>query len=131
MVYACGSSSKTDDLKELIVGKYVLQDENEFDHIRDTLEIKPNDQATFDIIRIRWTSAKKDDPNRPVNKIAGQWGSGGPKTVVGTLQTSDTTIRIPEPITGRLRIISFNFATNTLKDLSFSGSESIYHKIQK
>lgn len=106
-----------------------MQDEHEFDFIRDTLDIRFNDRGMADITRHRWTSAKKDDPHRPVNKVAGQWGSQGAVTVVGEFQASDTTIRVQEPLTGRLRILSFDFDKNILKDVSFKGTERLYKKI--
>lgn len=128
---ACSSASNESGLKEKITGRYALQTENEFDYIRDTIEIKANDQGKFDVVQSRWSSAKKDDPARPVNKVAGQWNNNsGSKILVADLQKSDTTLRITEQITGRLNIISFDFSQDKLINRSVKGEEKIYEKLK-
>jgi hypothetical protein len=60
-------------MKKDIEGKYASAGENEYDHFKDTLQVKSNDEGKFDMqIVANWSAAKHDDPERPnKNKKAG------------------------------------------------------------
>lgn len=131
LIISCSSGTGSGNLEQQITGTYAAQSENEFDLIKDTIEIKRNDQGKYDVVQTRWSSAKQDDPQRPVNKIAGQWNNNsGSKTLVAEFQKSDTTLRITEQITGRLKVISFDLANGKLINHSLKGTESIYERVK-
>jgi len=68
----------SEEIGKKIAGKYTSESENNYDHFKDTLEIKPTDDGKFDITTLaRWSAAKKDDHQRPVNKVAGVWNKHG------------------------------------------------------
>lgn len=59
-IASCSSSSQ---INKEIVGKYASESENEYDHFKDTVEIKLTDDGKFDIQTIaNWSAAKQDDP---------------------------------------------------------------------
>ncbi|MEJ2901675.1 hypothetical protein WAE58_04540 [Pedobacter panaciterrae] len=129
LISACSSSGS---LKDDISGKYTSAGENEYDYFKDTLEVKPNDDGKYDIQRIAiWSAAKKDDPERPnKNKKAGVWNNYGADEVeVASLQISDTTLRITEPMTGRVRIFEVNTDNKTITRVSADGDKKVYTKI--
>jgi hypothetical protein len=108
----CSSSSNKD-----FVGKYAYEGYNEFDYFKDTLEVRPNDDGKFDIqIIANWSAAKKDDPERPVNKKAGQWNSHGAGNInIATLQKSNMTIRITEPFSSEVRMWKIDHDNKTIE----------------
>ncbi len=129
LIYSCSSSA---DIKGDICGKYASTSENNYDYFRDTLQIKPNDDGKFDIQTIAiWSAAKQDDPERPnKNKKAGVWNNYGAGEIeVATLKVSDTTLRITEPMTGRVRIFKINTDQKTITQISADGAKTIYSKI--
>lgn len=129
LISACSSSGS---LKDDISGKYASAGENEFDYFKDTLEVKPNDEGKFDVQTIaNWSAAKTDDPERPnKNKKAGIWNSYGADEVeVATLQLRDTSLRITEPMTGRVRIFKVNLDKKTITRISTDGDKKVYTKI--
>lgn len=130
VLITCFSCSSKEEIRNSLPGSYAREFDNEYDNFKDTIIIKANDQSGFDITDITWSSAKKDDPDRPVNKVAGQWGTKGPQTVTGIFQQSDTTIRIEEQFTGRLRILSFNLQQGILNETTFSGHKFTYKKVK-
>lgn len=74
----------------------------------------------------------KDDPARPVNKVAGEWNNNsGSKLVVADLQASDTTLRITEEITGWLSGISFDLNNGKLFNRSVNGTETVYEEVRE
>lgn len=126
------SCTSSEELKKSLVGKYASEGEDEYDNFRDTLEIRLLDKGNFNIQTIaRWSAAKKDDPMRPnKNKKAGEWNSYGPdRTEVASLQVSDTTLRITDPLTGEVKRIFVKSEGKTLEKLSRSGKKKIYHKV--
>lgn len=126
---ACTSSNQ---IKKEIVGRYSSEGENEYDRFKDTLEIRALDDEKFDIQKVaKWSSAKKDDPQRPnKNKKAGVWNSyGSSDSEVASLQVSDMTLRITEPLTGTVQIIAIDVENKTLKSTFHDGSTKIYHKV--
>jgi hypothetical protein len=129
LFFACSSSGS---LKDDIAGKYASIGENEYDYFKDTLEVKPNDDGKFDIQKIAiWSAAKKDDPERPnKNKKAGVWNSYGADEVeVAALQISDTSLRITEPMTGRVRIFKVDPDKKTITRILADGNKKVYAKI--
>lgn len=124
----CSSSSKT--IKD-IAGRYAFEGENEFDYFKDTIEIRPTDDGKFDVQTIaNWSAAKKDDPERPVNKKAGVWTNyGAGKIKVATLQVSDMTLRITDPLSGEVRIMTINRYKKSIEITSKNGTKRVYHKV--
>jgi hypothetical protein len=132
LVFLISSCSSSGALKDDISGKYASIGENEFDYFKDTLEVKPNDDGKFDFqIIANWSAAKKDDPERPnKNKKAGVWNSYGADEVeVAALQISDTSLRITEPMTGRVRIFKVDPDKKTITRISTDGDKKVYTKI--
>lgn len=129
-LFSCSSSES--DLKQQITGKYAGSGENEFDHYKDTLEIKASDNGKYDVTTIaNWSSAKESDPQRPFNKVAGVWNSYGPEeTQVAELQLSDTTLRITEPMTGKVTALSFDTDKGTLEWPLKNGERKVYTKVK-
>lgn len=128
---SCGSGPNANhkNLREKIIGTYANDDENEFDLIRDTIEIRPNDKGTFDVIRTTWSSAKVDDPMRPVNKVAGEWNNNsGTKILLGEFQGSDTTVRITDQMSGQLITISFDIDAGMMTYRTAKGKRSGFQK---
>jgi len=129
VISGCSSSGK---LEDDISGKYASTAENNYDYFKDTLEVKLNDHGKFDIQTIAiWSAAKQDDPERPnKNKKAGVWNNyGAGKIEVATLQTSDTTLRITEPMTGEVRVFKVNTDQRTIIQFSNDGTKTTYTKI--
>lgn len=129
---SCTTSPPNKDLGESISGKYASSDENEYDYFKDTVEIRLLDDGKFDVATIaNWSSAKKSDPQRPANKIAGVWNNYfDNKVSVAELQTSDTTLRITEPLTGEVRILSFDIDKKTMKWPQKNSGVKTYSKVQ-
>ncbi|RAJ28107.1 hypothetical protein LY11_03427 [Pedobacter cryoconitis] len=128
-ISACSSSGK---LKDDISGKYASTGENNYDYFKDTMQVKSNDHGKFDIQIIAiWSAAKQDDPERPnKNKKAGVWNDYGSGDLeVATLQASDTTLRITEPMTGQVRIFKVNTDQKTIIQISADGTKKTYTKI--
>jgi hypothetical protein len=131
VLVSCSSAEKR--IGEKLVGRYTSTSENEFDHFRDTVELRALDGGLFDVQTIaNWSAAKEDDPQRPnKNKVAGVWNSYGPgETEVADLQLSDTTLRITEPMTGTVKIIAVHVDDHTLEKTLRDGTKRIYTKIQ-
>ncbi|MFW0717387.1 hypothetical protein [Pedobacter sp. N23S346] len=129
IVSACSSSGR---LKEDISGKYASTGENEYDYFKDTMEVKSTDEGKFDIqVIATWSAAKRDDPERPnKNKKAGLWNNYGADEIeVATLQASDTTLRITEPMTGKVRIFKVDTDKKTITQISADGTRHVYTKI--
>jgi len=128
---SCSSSSKNDIAKN-IVGKYATEGEDTYDYFKDTLEVRALENGKFDVASIaNWSSAKKSDPQRPFNKVAGVWNNHGPgKTLVAELQALDTTLRITEPVTGEVTILHVDLDKGTLKWPSKGDGESVYTKVK-
>lgn len=127
---SCTSSSNPG--KE-VVGKYHSKGENNFYYFKDTIEVRSTDDGKFDIQTLsNWSTAKTDDPQRPSkNKIAGVWNNYGPgDTEIAVLQASDHTLRITEPMTGRVKILVFDPEKKTITQTSKDGEKTVYHKIQ-
>ncbi|MCX2479665.1 hypothetical protein OQY15_11260 [Pedobacter sp. MC2016-15] len=127
---ACTSS---EELKKSLVGKYASEGEDEYDSFRDTLEIKLRDNGHFDVQTIaHWSAAKMDNPLRPnKNKVAGDWNNYGPEGVeVAMLQTSDTTLRITDPLTNEVKRIFVKSQGKTLERTVRGGVRKIYHKVE-
>ncbi len=115
-----------------IAGKYASTGENEYDHFKDTMRVKSNDEGKFDMqVVARWSAAKHDDRERPnKNKKAGVWNNYGSDEVeVATFQASDSTLRIVEPVTGKVRIFKVNTETKTITRTLPDGSKDVYTKI--
>lgn len=129
---SCSSSSDKTHIAEQITGKYARQGENEYDYFKDTLEVRSLEDGKFDVQKIAsWSSAKKSDPQRPVNKVASVWNSGGPgRTRVAELQALDTTLRITEAISGHVIILHLNIDKGTLSWPTKSGGHSLYTKVR-
>lgn len=128
-ISACSSSGQ---LKGDISGKYASKGENNYDYFKDTIEVKSTDEGKFDIqVIATWSAAKKDDPERPnKNKKAGLWNNYGAGDVeVATLQVSDTTLRITEPMTGKVRIFKVDTDKKTITQISADGTTDVYTKI--
>jgi len=129
LISSCSPSS---NIKDNIVGKYASTSENNYDSFKDTIEVRSTDEGKFDIQTIaNWSAAKKDDPQRPnKNKKAGVWNNYGPgKVDEATLQVSDTTLRITEPMTGNVRILNIDLDKKTISELLGDGTKAIYHKV--
>lgn len=128
----CSSNPDKSDLTQKVAGLYTSESENEFDHFRDTLEIKPTDDGKFDLTVIaRWSAAKEDDPQRPINQVAGEWNNRGKgRTMVAELQASDTTLRITEPMGGSVIIIPVSLDNGTLSWPLRDDGEKTYVKIE-
>ncbi|KAA8480071.1 hypothetical protein BDE36_2426 [Arcticibacter tournemirensis] len=129
---ACSSGPDKEEISERIIGKYAQQGENEFDYFKDTLEVRALEDGKFDVAKIAvWSSAKKSDPQRPSNKVAGVWNHYGPgKTFVAELQAQDTTLRITEPISGAVTILHLDIDKGTLSWPAQDGGESVYPKVK-
>lgn len=124
---SCSSSPENQ-----IEGKYASQSENNYDHFKDTIEVRPTDDGKFDIQRLsNWSAAKKDDPQRPSkNKKAGFWINYGPGRIdVATFQKSDHTLRITEPMSSSVRIMKVDLEKQTIKWPTKYGDTIIYNKI--
>lgn len=130
---ACSSNPDKSELTQQVLGKYASETENEFDYFRYTLEIKSTDDGKLDIIFLaRWSAAKEDDPQRPVNKVAGVWNNHGKgKTLVGELQASDTTLRISEPLDGSVTIIPVSLDDGTISWPQTDGETETFVKIDR
>ncbi len=131
LLYACTSGNGGADLQTEVTGLYASERENTFDYFKDTLEIKTNQDGNLDITIIaNWSSAKEDDPQRPKNKVAGEWNNyGGGKTSVGELQSSDTTIRIAHPMYNTVDILKLDLEAGTLEYPTRDGAV-IYQKVR-
>lgn len=119
-------------MNDEIVGKYASSSENNYDYFKDTIEVKKTDDGKFDIQQLsNWSAAKEDDPQRPnKNKQAGVWNNYGPgDTEVATLQISDKTLRITDPMAGTVQILTFDPERNTLVQIAKDGSKTTYFKI--
>ncbi|WP_124579454.1 hypothetical protein [Pedobacter sp. KBW06] len=91
------------------------------------------DDGKFDIQQLsNWSAAKKDDPQLPnKNKKAGVWNNYGMGEIeVATLQKSDNTLRITEPMTGTVRILVFDIEKKIITESSKDGIKTIYHKFK-
>jgi hypothetical protein len=111
LIALCSCSGKGKRLEEKIIGRYFSVSENEYDHFKDTMEIRRTDDGKYDVTQIaNWSSAKKSDPTRPNrNKVAGEWiNYGKGDTFTGSFQMSDTTLRITDPMSGSVEIIRFD-----------------------
>ncbi|GGC42704.1 hypothetical protein GCM10011386_38670 [Parapedobacter defluvii] len=128
---ACTSNPDKSDLTQKVAGVYASESENEFDYFKDTLEIKATDDGRMDIMFLaRWSSAKKDDPQRPVNKVAGVWNNHGKgKTLIADLQASDTTLRIAAPMDESVTIVPVDLENGSLSWPHQDGTEEIFVKI--
>lgn len=132
LIFSCSSNPGKSDLGKEIVGKYASSSENEYDYFKDTIEIKANDEGKFDLTFVaRWSAAKADDPQRPVNKVAGQWNNHGKgETFVADLQASDTTLRISDPFGGAsVIIVPLNLNDGTLDWTLTNGTKKTYNKV--
>lgn len=129
---SCSSPSANSDAKNQIAGKYASQSETTFDYYKDTLEIKPSNDGKFEVtVLARWTSAKKDDPNRPVNKVAGVWNKGKQApTLTADFQGSDTTLRITDPFSSKVTILFFDLDKGIMTWPNKDGEKQIYTKIR-
>lgn len=128
-ILSCTSSNSMNDE---IVGKYASSSENNYDYFKDTIEVTKTDDGKFDIQQLsNWSAAKEDDPQRPnKNKQAGVWNNYGPgDTEVATLQISDKTLRITDPMAGTVRILTFDPERNILVQIAKDGSKTTYFKI--
>lgn len=129
-ITSCTSSS---NFSKEVVGKYHSKGENNFYYFKDTIEVRPTDDGKFDVQTLsNWSTAKTDDPHRPSkNKIAGVWNNYGPGDIgVAALQESDHTLRITEPMTGRVKILIFDPEKKTITQTSKDGEKTVYYKIQ-
>ena len=131
LMYACTSGNNGADLQKKVTGLYASESENTFDYFKDTLEIKANQDGKLDVTIIaNWSSAKEDDPQRPKNKVAGEWNSYGKgDTKVGELQTSDTTIRIAHPMYNTVDILKIDLNAGTLEYPKKDGAV-VYQKVR-
>jgi hypothetical protein len=129
--FSCSSPKGKTDLQDQIVGKYASQSESTFDYYKDTVEIKPTDEGKFDVqVIAHWSNAKKDDPKRPVNKVAGVWNKGKPGSIlVADFQTSDTTLRIVGQLRGGVKILKFNLDKAIMEWPGDDGETLIYTKV--
>lgn len=133
LIFSCSSNPRKSDLGNEIVGLYASASENEYDNFKDTLEIKANDEGRYDLTFVaRWSAAKADDPQRPTNKVAGQWNNHGKgETLVADLQASDTTLRISDPFGGAsVIIIPLNLEKGTLDWTLTNGTKRTYSKVE-
>lgn len=126
------SCTNSNDISKDIVGKYASTGENEYDHFKDTIEVKQADDGKFDIQKIAdWSAAKEDDPTRPnKNKKAGEWNNKGiGKIEVATLQMSDKTLRITDPMFGTVRVFMIDLKNHSLERQNEDGTRKIYRKV--
>jgi len=130
-MYACTSGNNGADLQKEVTGLYASESENTFDYFKDTLEIKANQDGKLDVTVIaNWSSAKEDDPQRPTNKVAGEWNNHGKgETLVGELQASDTTIRIAHPMYNTVDILKVDLEAGTLEYPTKDGAV-VYQKVR-
>lgn len=130
-MYACTSGNNGADLQKEVTGLYASESENTFDYFKDTLEIKANQDGKLDVtIVANWSSAKEDDPQRPTNKVAGEWNNHGKgETLVGELQASDTTIRIAHPMYNTVDILKVDLEAGTLEYPTKDGAV-VYQKVR-
>ncbi|WP_130857945.1 hypothetical protein [Olivibacter jilunii] len=133
ITFSCSSSGRGSEVKDRIAGKYASESESTFDYYRDTVEIKPTDDGKFDVQTIaHWSNAKKDDPNRPANKVAGVWNKGKTGSVlVADFQASDTTLRIVGQLRGGVNILSFDVDKGVMQWPSDDGETVTYTKISE
>lgn len=131
LMYACTSGNNGADLQKEVIGLYASESENTFDYFKDTLEIKANQDGKLDVTIIaNWSSAKEDDPQRPTNKVAGEWNNHGKgETLVGELQASDTTIRIAHPMYNTVDILKVDLEVGTLEYPTKDGAV-VYQKVR-
>ncbi len=131
LMYACTSGNNGADLQKKITGLYASESENTFDYFKDTLEIKANQDGKLDVTIIaNWSSAKEDDPQRPTNKVAGEWNNHGKgETLVGELQANDTTIRIAHPMYNTVDILKVDLEAGTLEYPTKDGAV-VYQKVR-
>lgn len=132
MTLAISSCSSSSSLNREITGKYASFSENEYDYFKDTIEVKQTDDGNFDIRQLsNWSAAKEDDPERPnKNKKKGVWNNYGQGSInTATLQVSDKTLRITDPMTGAVRIWTFDLKKMTLIQMAKDGSTTTYFKI--
>lgn len=67
-------------------------------------------------------------PNK--NKKAGVWNNYGAGEVeTATLQLSDKTLRITDPMTGTVKILKIDLENKTIEETYKDGSKSLYHKV--
>jgi hypothetical protein len=131
LLFSCSSS---EGIKNQIIGKYASSSENEYDNFKDTLEIRLLDDGRYDVQRIaNWSAAKSDDPERPnKNKKAGVWNNyGSDRPEVASFQSSDTTLRITQPVTGEVDILFFKSEGKILERKYTNGEKTIYHRVFK
>lgn len=129
IAFSCTNSS---NIENEIVGKYASSGENNYDYFKDTIEVRSTDDGKFDIQQIsNWSAAKKDDPQRPnKNKRAGVWNNyGAGETEVATLQKSDNTLRITDPMTGTVHVLVVDLQKKTITEISKDGDRAVYNKI--
>lgn len=127
------SCTSSPNLKAEIIGKYASSSENNYDYFKDTIEVRSTDDGKFDIQTIaNWSAAKKDDPQRPnKNKKAGVWNNYGAGEInVATLQESDKTLRITDPMSGTVRVLSIDLEKKTIEETTKDGIKELYHKVQ-
>lgn len=132
LILTITSCSLSSEMNKEISGKYASSSENNYDYFKDTIEVKLTDDGKFDIQTIaNWSAAKKDDPQRPnKNKKAGVWNNYGRGEIeVATLQTSDKTLRVTDPMTGRVKVIAVNLENKTLEETAKDGTKTVYSKI--
>ncbi|MFD2965397.1 MULTISPECIES: hypothetical protein [Olivibacter] len=129
--FSCLSPKGKTDLKDQLIGKYASQSESTFDYYKDTVEIKSTDDGKFDVqVVAHWSNAKKDDPKRPVNKVAGIWNKGKPGSIlVADFQTGDTTLRIVGQLRGGVKILKFNLDKGVMEWPKDDGETLIYTKV--
>lgn len=73
---------------------------------------------------------KKDNPESPVNQKAGVWNNHGAKDIrTATLQTSDMTLRITDPFSGEVKIMTIDEKNKTIEITSKKGAKFIYRKV--
>ncbi|MBB2148936.1 hypothetical protein [Pedobacter gandavensis] len=129
-ITSCSSSS---EMNKEIAGKYASSSENNYDYFKDTIEVKPTDDGKFDIQTIaNWSAAKKDDPQRPnKNKKAGVWNNYGMGEIeTATLQASDKTLRITDPMTGTVKVLTVDLEKKTIEEVFKDRTKTIYHKVK-
>lgn len=129
IIASCSSSS----LEKEIIGNYTSSSENNYDYFKDTIEVRSTDDGKFDIQQLsNWSAAKKDDPQRPnKNKKAGVWNNYGMGEIqVAILQVSDKTLRITDPMTGTVRVLSINLEKKTIEETAKDGTKIVYYKVQ-
>lgn len=127
------SCSNSNDISKNIVGKYASTGENNYDYFKDTIEVRATDDGKFDIQKIaNWSAAKEDDPTRPnKNRKKGEWNNKGLGRIeVATLQVSDKTLRITDPLIGTVRIFTFDPNNQVLEQQYDDGTKNIYYKVK-